>query len=282
MTEQLAIQDKIRSHFAQLQRKNPAFSLRAFAMKLDISPSALSEIMSGKRKVSKKMAVKLLDRMYLDPKEVEAIKQLFDGKLAAAQGDDTTEKGLLQKYKKNISYLKLSSDQFNLISEWQHFAILSLMETVDFISDIDWISKRLKLTVTEAQKTLNRLIDLNLVSRKNNKFAPTNEPLITSDDVANQAVRKAHYEDLKLAEKVLDHCPVELRDFTAVTVAVDKNKIPEAKQMIREFQDRLSQFLEDGPKSEVYKLTFYMYPLSHTEPTPPTHVEITQEVQDEN
>lgn len=274
MTEQLAIQDKIRSHFANLQRKNPAFSLRAFALKLDISPSALSEIMAGKRKVSKKMAVKLLDRMYLDPKEAEAIKLLFDGKGNGHDQEADSEKGLLQKYKKNINYLKLSSDQFNMISEWQHFALLSLMETVDFVSDIPWMAKRLALSVTDVQKTLTRLTDLNLVSRKYNRYAPTNEPLITSDDVANQAVRKAHYEDLKLAEKVLDHCPVELRDFTAVTVAVDKSKIPEAKKMIREFQDSLSQFLEDGKKDEVYKLTFYMYPLSTSET--PSRAEGTQ------
>jgi uncharacterized protein (TIGR02147 family) len=267
MTEQLAIQAKIRSHFAQLQRKNPAFSLRAFALKLDISPSALSEIMAGKRKISKKMALKLLDRMYLDPKEAEEIKILFDGK-ASPETIENDSKVLLQKYKKNINFLKLTSDQFNVISEWQHFALLSLMETVEFQSDIDWMAQRLSISVPEVQKTLQRLIDLNLVAKKYNRYTPTNESLITSDDVSNQAVRKSHYEDLKLAEKTLDHCPVELRDFTAVTVAVDKSKIQEAKRMIREFQDSLTQFLEDGKKDEVYKLTFYMYPLSHSE-TPP-------------
>lgn len=267
MNEQLAIQAKIRSHFAQLQRKNPAFSLRAFALKLDISPSALSEIMAGKRNISKKMAEKLLDRMYLDPQESGEIKKLFDNK-ANAQTEEAAadNKSVLQKYKKNINFLKLSSDQFNVISEWQHFALLSLMETKDFQSDIDWMAQRLSISVTEVQKTLQRLTDLNLITKKYNRYVPTNESLITSDDVSNQAVRKSHYEDLKLAEKVLDHCPVELRDFTAVTVAADKTKILEAKQMIREFQDRLTQFLEDGEKSEVYKLTFYMYPLSHSSP----------------
>lgn len=265
MNEQLAIQAKIRSHFAQLQRKNPAFSLRAFALKLDISPSALSEIMAGKRKISKKMAIKLLDRMYLDPQEAEEIKQLFDGRTAQANATEADSKVLLQKYKKNINFLKLSSDQFNVISEWQHFAMLSLMETVDYVSDIEWMAQRLSISVNEAQKTLQRLIDLNLVIKKYNRYIPTNESLISSDDVANQAVRKSHYEDLKLAEKVLDQCPVELRDFTAVTVAADKSKIQEAKQMIREFQDRLTQFLEDGKKEEVYKLTFYMYPLTQSE-----------------
>lgn len=265
MTEQLAIQAKIRSHFAQLQRKNPAFSLRAFALKLDISPSALSEIMAGKRKISKKMAVKLLDRMYLDPKETEEIKLLFDSK-ANGQIEESDSKLILQKYKKNINYLKLSSDQFSVISEWQHFALLSLMETTDFQSDVEWMAQRLSISVADTQKTLQRLIDLNLVTKKYTRYTPTNESLSTSDDVADQAVRKSHYEDLKLAEKVLDRSPVELRDFTAVTVAVDKTKISEAKQMIREFQDRLTQFLEDGQKNEVYKLTFYMYPLSNSQP----------------
>ena len=266
MNEQLAIQAKIRSHFAQLQRKNPAFSLRAFALKLDISPSALSEIMAGKRKISQKMAVKLLDRMYLDPQESDEIKKLFEVKASGQTEESADGKNVLQKYKKNINFLKLSSDQFNVISEWQHFALLSLMETKDFESDHEWMAQRLSLSVPELQKTLQRLIDLNLVTKKYNRYMPTNESLITSDDVSNQAVRKSHYEDLKFAEKVLDHCPVELRDFTAVTVAADKAKIQEAKQMIREFQDRLTQFLEDGDKSEVYKLTFYMYPLSHSSP----------------
>jgi hypothetical protein len=86
------------------------------------------------------------------------------------------------------------------------------------------------------------------------------------------AVRKSHYADLRLAEKALDEIAVEERDFTAITIAADKSKLPEAKRMIREFQDALTQFLEDGKKDEVYKMTFYMYPLTRP----------TNEVQNDN
>lgn len=272
MSEQIVIQIKIRSHLEALQRKNPAFSLRALARKLHLSPSALSEIINGKRKISKKMAERLIERMCLDPLEAAEIRQQFSlGGVNSELALTTNSKpGRLSQYKKQIEFLKLNSDQFSLISEWSHFALLSLMETINFVSDASWMAQRLALTVTETQKVLNRLLDLKLITKKNKNYQPTGKALLTSDDVANQAVRKAHYEDLKLAEKVLDQCPVELRDFTAITLAVDSNKLPEAKKMIREFQDALTQFLEDGNKDEVYKMTFYLYPLSHknTKETP--------------
>ncbi|MFZ3230908.1 MAG: TIGR02147 family protein [Pseudobdellovibrio sp.] len=259
MNEQIVIQTKIRSEFEILQQRNPAFSLRAFAKKLQLSPSALSEIISGKRKISKKMAQRLVERMCLNPIESESILGFFNTK---STNQENTTKSKLQKYRKNLNFLKLSADQFNIISEWQHFAVLSLMETKNFISDLSWISKRLSITTSELQKTLLRLSDLNLISKKNNKLIPTNTPLITTDNVTNLAVRKSHYADLDLAKKALDEVSVEDRDFTAITLAVDKSKLAEAKKMIREFQDSLTLFLEDGKKDEVYKMTFYMYPLT--------------------
>lgn len=263
MNEQIAIQTKIRSEFEGLQRRNPAFSMRAFAKKLQLSPSALSEIIGGKRKVSKKMAERILTRMCLDPKEQEAILSTFENK-NQTELDPSLIKVAAGKYKKSINFLKLNADQFSLISEWQHFALLSLMETFDFVSDTEWMAKRLGISITDLQKTLTRLIDLNLVTKKYTKYFPTEAPLITTDNISDVAVRKSHYADLKLAEKTLDEVPVEDRDFTAITIAADKSKLPEARRMIREFQDSLTQFLEDGTKDEVYKMTFYMYPLSHS------------------
>lgn len=162
--------------------------------------------------------------------------------------------------------MKLKADEFNLISEWQHFALLSLMETVNFVSELTWMAARLSLSVHEIQKTLIRLTDLKLITKKYNRFIPTGGPLITSDNISDTAVKKSHYTDLKLAEQALDHVAVEDRDFTAVTIAADKSKLPEAKRMIREFQDSLTQFLEDGEKNEVYKMTFYIYPLTRPAP----------------
>jgi uncharacterized protein (TIGR02147 family) len=255
MTEQLALQSKIRAHFLSLQQKNPAFSLRAFALKLQISPSALSEILNGKRKVSKALAEKILSQMGTDPKEQSNILSLFK-KSSRPEIQEDEEQGK--------KYLELRSDQFQMISKWHHFAILSLVETKDFQANPLWIAKRLGIKLLEAEQALERLERLGFIqwSRSQKKIKLMQNQLTTSDDIANPAIRQSHFEDVYLSTWALDQVKVEDRDFSSLTIAIDKSKLPAAKKMIREFQDRLCAFLETGDQDEVYKLNFHVLPLT--------------------
>jgi uncharacterized protein (TIGR02147 family) len=263
MNEQLLFQSKLREQLHLFQQKNPSYSLRAFAKKLNLSPSALSEILNGKRKVSLKMAVAIYERLGANPIDMNELTKSFtknikrDSELEALEADESEK----------LNFLELSADQFNIIEKWHHFAILSLIETKDFKPNVEWMAKRINITATEVKLALERLERLGLVkcNERKTKISLTGGPLITSDDISNQAVKRSHYEDLKFAEGVLDNVNVVDRDFTAVTIAVDSKKLPKAKKMIREFQDRLSQFLESGDKDEVYKMTFYLYPLTKIE-----------------
>ncbi len=45
-------------------------------------------------------------------------------------------------------------------------------------------------------------------------------------------------------------------------MAVDSEKIPEAKILIKEFRQKMSALLESGKKDEVYQLAVQLYPLS--------------------
>lgn len=255
MNEQILIQNKIRSHLELIKKKSPSFSLRAYAKKLNLAPSALSEILNGKRKISKKLAARILDKMNLDPKEASGLLSHFDQKMLETVRANP-------RAQKSIDFLQLSSDQFNLISEWQHFALLSLMETKGFKSDVAWISRKLAMPQPTVNQAIERLLRLGFIFKKNKKLITNKKALITSDNIPNQAVRKSHYVDLQLAEKALDSCPVDERDFTAITVAANSKNLDKAKKMIREFQDELTLCLEEGDKNEVYKFTFYLYPLT--------------------
>jgi uncharacterized protein (TIGR02147 family) len=252
MAGQIALQTKLRTHLNSLKKKNSSFSLRAFAQKLDLNPSALSEILNGKRKVSKKLAQKVLTRLGTDPKEQAKILSLFEGSKTSSESS------------RERKYLELRSDQFQLIGKWHHFAILSLVETKGFQASPLWIAKRLGLKLPEAERALERLERMGFIqwSRSQKKIQLLQIELSSSDDVANEAVRHSHYEDLQLSSHALDQVAVEDRDFTSLTIAIDKSKLPEAKKMIREFQDRLASFLETGIQTEVYKLNFHVLPLS--------------------
>jgi len=54
--------------------------------------------------------------------------------------------------------LKLSNSQFELISDWVHFAIISLIETDQFSSDIQWMAEKLNITTARVRKALRNLI----------------------------------------------------------------------------------------------------------------------------
>lgn len=253
---QSAISNVLRQAFVEAQVRNPSYSLRAFARRLAISPSALSEIMAGKRRISRKIADRLTEKLCLEPRQRQAILTLFRAGGAAAG----TEAGAAG----GVEYELLDADKFAAIADWYHFGILSLMETKDFQSDPQWIAARLNIRLRESVAALERLERLGLIKKSRGKYGLTKGRLTSSDGVRNLSLQRAHAANLALAQTSLAEDPVETRDFCATTMAIDPDKIPEAKQMIREFSDRLASFLEtSGKQTEVYKLCLQLFPLSH-------------------
>ncbi len=245
---QIAIQRKLNDSFSLAKKKNPSFSLRAFAKKLSTTHSALSEILKGKRTVSKKMALRLIEGLELNSKERQALLELFPGSQFTAD------------------YVTLSEDEFDLTSEWYYFAILSLCETSDFKADPKWIARRLNIKLNESQVALRRLLRLKLLQKTSEgKYQRGSMAYITSDEVQNELLKKAHHQNLELAKNSLKNDSLEIRDFTTVTMAIDPLKLPIAKKMIREFHDKLCLYLETPPKAEVYQLCMQLFPLTKPE-----------------
>jgi plasmid maintenance system antidote protein VapI len=52
-------------------KKNPRFSLRAFARTLEVEPSALSKILHGKRALTPKMLMRMANQLGLPEQEIE-------------------------------------------------------------------------------------------------------------------------------------------------------------------------------------------------------------------
>jgi uncharacterized protein (TIGR02147 family) len=89
--------------------------------------------------------------------------------------------------------------------------------------------------------------------------------LETSEDIESQALQESHSEALRIAAEKLERIPVGLRDFSSVTMAIDPKKLPEAKAIVREFQEKLYALLADGKKTEVYQFNFQLFPLTQKE-----------------
>jgi len=235
----------LEAEFIRRKAENPSYSLRAYAKSLKVPPGRLSELLARKRRITPSMLEKLADRIGLSPAEIKALQP----KEASSESN----------------YSDLADDQFALIAEGSHISFLCLMETKDFRSDLAWIAKRLAISGVEARAVALRLERLGLITQEKGKWKRASQGVKTSTDVPSAALRRSHKETLGQAISALDSVPVELRDVTSISMAIDPAKLPLAKAMIREFRYRLAEVLEKGTQSEVYHLNVQLFPVSHKE-----------------
>jgi uncharacterized protein (TIGR02147 family) len=235
----------LQESLVQRQMRNPSYSIRAFSQALGINHSALSEIFNGKRKVGPKLARRLAQSLMLG---TDAQDKLFEVRSKKAENERTAE--------------RLKADQFKLISDWYHFAILSLAEIKKFQSEPAWISERLGISRTQARDALDRLQRLGLLRGKNGRLTPTGSSYDSPDGMADLAIQKTHAQYLDLAHRALELQDCDVRDFTGMTMAIDPKKLPEAKRRIRAFRHDLCEFLESGEKQQVYQFCIQLFSLS--------------------
>jgi uncharacterized protein (TIGR02147 family) len=167
----------------------------------------------------------------------------------------------------NISFKDLDGDVFSFISDWHHFAILSLRHTKNFNSDLGWMASRLKLEPRVVRDALDRLERLGLVVRDphSEDWRPTDSQLTTGKDIPSEAIRRFHHQCLTRASASLAEVPVTARDITSITMAIDPAKLSIAKEMIRHFRRQLAELLEDeeSHRTEVYQLNIQLMPLTN-------------------
>jgi uncharacterized protein (TIGR02147 family) len=222
----------LKDHFEANRRKNPSYSLRSMARALKTSPAQLSQVMSGKRPLSVKFASKIADRFGLSSSG-SSVK--FDG---------------------------IEEDRFKLISDWEHFAILSMSRLSDCRADARWISRRLGIDYFAAKHAFQRLLEMGLIEIVGKRYRQTSKPLHTTHDIPSSAIRAYHRQNLELASDKIDEAAVDAREYTSVTVATSMKKLPLAKKMIRRFKDEIFDFLGRDESEEVYTLSIQLFPVT--------------------
>ncbi|MGZ3768183.1 MAG: TIGR02147 family protein [Bdellovibrio sp.] len=243
------LQGFITHRFEEARSRNPSYSLRAYAKTLGVSAASLSQILSGKRPLTLITAKKICDRLTLNPADEQRVMLSL-----------LSENGIGGKSKEPSTAI-IEVDRFKVISDWYHFAILSLTEIPKSKPDSKWIAQRLGISVSTAQEAVERLIRIGLIEIKGKCWRQNSLPLSVSSNVPSSAIRKYHNQILKKAAESLDKDPIENREFGAMTFAINPQKLPQAKAMIREFRKSLSQVLEDGPKARVYTLSVQLFPI---------------------
>lgn len=267
MMEATTPQNWLRNELEAARVKNSRYSLRAMAKKLGLSPGRLSEIMNGRRRLTTQMAMRIADRLEYGPdKRAEFLGTVDDARNDASNPRAAIPTAALPAPLKSLrqpKYDPLEMDRFHVIADWYHFAILSLIETTDFNSSPDWISKRLGISIAQAESALERLQSTKLISiSAKGRVRSTGKNIETPTDIASTALKRSHRQTLEQAIEAIYEVPLNERDITSMTMAIDSKKIPQAKKLIRDFRKKMAAFLENGPADEVYNLNIQLLPIT--------------------
>lgn len=242
----------LKNHLSERQKRNPRFSLRAFSKMLEISPAQLSSLINGRKKLTPKLASKIIDTLNLDE---EAYSSLIEEMVPHPRRG--------QPHLPDLQILP--EDEFKLISDWVHFAILSLAHIKKNSADTNWIADRLGVEPSLAQEAFLRLKKMGLVKIQGVGFVQTSKPLTTTTDIPSSVIRDYHKQNLNLALNKIESVAVDKREYSSITMAVDPKKFAKAKKMINDFKQKLCLELETGNTSEVYTFSMQLFPLTRQE-----------------
>ncbi len=224
------------------EREN--YSLGMFARKLGIDTPTISRIIKGTRKVTDKMFRKIGPNLELSPKEIEAVI----GRNSIGFGTE--------------NYSQIEEDNFKLISEWYHFAIIQQTKLKDFQDDPKWIAKKLGIRVYEAKEAMERLFSQGYLSYNKDGKVVESEAFIRFTSVGSKSANKHVMGVIQNAYKSVAGVSKEKRAHSTITVAVNEKKVDLIRSKIKNFSAELDRLLSDPEeeKNAVYQLALSFFP----------------------
>jgi uncharacterized protein (TIGR02147 family) len=255
---------RLQEELSRRCERNPRYSVRAYAKSLNLSPGALSQILSGKRLPSYKLAQRILSYLEFTPEE----ETQFLTSLARSQQAFGAKRLAKHVPEQRLVVRELTADLFRVIGDWYHYAILELTFVEGFRPEPYWIAKQLGITPTETKLAIDRLLQLELLKREGGTLKKAPDHVTTADkQITAPALRRHQKQLLEKAIASLENDPIEIRNMSSVTLAIDPELIPEARAKIFKLTQTLCKSLDRGKYKKVYALSVSLFPLQKGDPS---------------
>lgn len=245
MTE--SFRDLLSETLALRIKRNPSYSLRALARDLNLAPSTISEILSGKYGTSPSTIRKVAKKLNLSRSVISGL--LDDEEDTDANSHDPT-------------YYEFDASTFSLVGKWYYLAILALADRPLYADESAKIAEALGIDISEAERAIVLLCDLDLLrqekdGRLTNEFRSTFVP----DGVAPKRMIEFHAQILDMAKAALVQVPRERRFFETRFVNLSVEGYLEAQEILIEAGKKLEQISNKYEnQATVYNMAWQLFP----------------------
>lgn len=254
MYEQSDFRAILNDQFDARRRRNPQYSLRAFARDLGIAPSSLSDVLNKRYGLSRATSAKIARALRFSVAEQDFFCDLVESEARRAPAQMKAATQRVESRRKLLGMKVLRADRLRLVGEWYlHAAVLEMLYLANFRWCFDWIGTRLGLRAQHVRGIVERLERAGFLKKKGDEWSATEGDFVFGDDTPSETMRKLHEDLLENARDALTFQPADEREFLSLHVAIDTADIPWVKSEMMRFQREMATKLNQNPaKNRLY------------------------------
>ncbi|MGE3975770.1 MAG: TIGR02147 family protein [Bdellovibrionales bacterium] len=258
-------------NYAKVKKEvSPQWTLGMWAKRLDLkATTSLTMILNGQRHPGPKIVERFSEYFHFNKREKQFFSDLI--LLNKIKNDSRLKLLIMQELKKlspNKSFQLLDEKTFSAISNWYFYCIRQMTKLQEFHEEPEWLKRHIHFLLSEKQirSSIETLLDLQLLKRSEHGVLEISKAqLQTSQDVESEAIKQFHEQMLENAKIALRKTAVNKREFSGLTVTIKKEKINQAKELLRNFVDEFEKLMIEEKGDAVYQLNMQFFPLAEIE-----------------
>lgn len=246
--------------------RDTKLSLRQFSQALGIPAGKVSEILSGKRYLTKSLRDKIISTEILNEEDkrfiiIHSEEEEEERKTLKANLDAAL------KENNEVVVVEREIEEFTF-KDWTYYAILSLLELEEDKQSLSWIADQLSIKEKDTEQALCSLIENGFVKKSGEHFSIVSNQSsykFCKSQANNEIVKNHKIDILKKSIEVFKELDLEKTyngEYLNFCTLADPKRIPIAGKMLTNYLARIATFLESGEQKEVYYLNAQLFPVS--------------------
>lgn len=239
--------------------RRPAYSMRAFARDLEVSPSSLNDFLKGRVGMSADRIERIATALRWSDKRKDHFHDLIVAKYEKDVGAKHSAQTRIRSRLKDGTF-GLSVEAFRAISDWYHLVILEICDCKDGM-DASIIARELSMGLPLIQKAVKRLAGLGLLEDTKRGLKPVESASHFGDDAPSDAIVSFHCQVMELAQKALNERPVGEREALSVIASFNKADISKMNDEIKKsVMSIINRYAQNSNRNHIHTIALQSFP----------------------
>lgn len=249
-----------------LRNQNKSLTYRKLSTEFGFkSPNFLLLLVQKKRKMSLQTAKKIAKKLNLGRYEQEYFLLMVQSTLTTDITDREQVTKKMLGLQRNRHQKNIEPQLYELYENWYQVILREIINLRQIPQTPNFLSSFFEEKITEKQalQALEKLKQLGLIEKRNNRWMNLQVNLKTGDFFSNTFIVLFHKKMLELAGKSLDQKSGNERYLSSLSLPVSESSHQKIRELIEDFKTKALEICEESPESDrVMQLNLQFFPMT--------------------